>query len=504
MRTNSRKRLGAFRFALVCILCLIAASSPAQTLRFVQITDAHIFDAGKRCKGDLKQLEQEDNLQAIRWAIQETNEINWRNHVNPGIPKVSFLVFTGDFGLENVVDPALSRKPPSRADTPCKDGSQSDFKDPIASVDIQDATERFADLFAHLDKEIIIFLVPGNNDLIDENPDDIDRYTKFVELLQQRLPGRIYNLAKEDYSFSIQGHNLSLLGFNTASFKPTDAEKLMTLQSISGTEAKACDSDGTSWIGPACPLGAEPADEDFQSARENRKNARQDAFTALNTQIGHASGDYLIFTHVPDVRDPASDCNAKDTKPRVRYRSSWFLSTEQREAWTKTVGNLNLVAVFAGHFHSNDRDLYGLPKGPEPLPSEKITQKTYIAPPLAIKFQNGKQPTARGLLLVDLRLESSHWSVAKGNRPLSAPEAAIGRPLSIWYGDPISMAVLKSDIVDPLEPPVTSRQMAYLMTLVTLIFLLLVMSVVVAVWLGLKQWNRQKYSAGKYLHGAGE
>src|SRR6266403_2082687 len=195
MRTKSRKRLEAFRFALLCIFFLIAASSPAQTLRFVQITDAHIFDAGKRCKGDLKQLEQEDNLQAIRWAIQETNAINWRNHVNPGIPKVSFLVFTGDFGLENV-DPALSGKPPSRADTPCKDGSQSDFKDPIASVDIQGAAERFAGLFAHLDKEIIIFLVPGNNDLVEENPDDIGRYTKFVELLQQRLPGRIHNLAK--------------------------------------------------------------------------------------------------------------------------------------------------------------------------------------------------------------------------------------------------------------------------------------------------------------------
>src|ERR1700730_9238210 len=413
MRTTSRKLLKPFRFALLCILCLVAASSPAQTLRFVQITDAHIFDAGKRCKGDdLKQREQEDNLQAIRWAIQETNAINWRNHVDPAIPKVSFLVFTGDFGLENVVDPALPRNPPSRAAIPCKEGSESELKYPIAPVDIQDAAKRFAHIFGHLDKEIIIFLLPGNNDLIDENPDDIDRYTKFVELLQGHLPGRIHNLAKEHYSFSIQGHNLSLLGFNTASFKPTDAEKLIGLPGISGTEAKACDSDGTSWMGPACPLGAEPVEEDFQGARENRKKARQDALTALTAQIGHASGDYLIFTHVPDVRDPASDCNSKDAKLRVRYRSSWFLSKDQREAWTKTVGNLNLVAVFAGHFHANQRDLYGLPKGPEPLPSEKITQKTYIAPPLAIKFQNKMQPTARGLLLVDLRLESSHWGIA--------------------------------------------------------------------------------------------
>jgi hypothetical protein len=146
-----------------------------------------------------------------------------------------------------------------------------------------------------------------------------------------------------------------------------------------------------------------------------------------------------------------------------------------------------LVAVFAGHFHSDNRDLYGLPKGPEPLPeSDSVTQKTYIAPPLAIKFQEDKQPTARGLLLVDLSFKTgtSHWVVADGNRPPGESEAAIGRPVTIWYDS-------------PLGPKVESRPTGCVRALPILILLGFAVSVVLFVCYACRWRARTMYLTGK-------
>src|ERR1700731_108330 len=77
---------------LMLALCVIAwaplsrtdepfRSSRSGAIRFVQITDVHIFDAGKRLTGlDICQ-EQSDNLAAFQWAIKRTDAINEQSNI---------------------------------------------------------------------------------------------------------------------------------------------------------------------------------------------------------------------------------------------------------------------------------------------------------------------------------------------------------------------------------------------------------------------------------------
>jgi hypothetical protein len=45
----------------------------AGSLRFAQISDVHLFDAGYKCSGLYVQREYEENLNAFRWSIDEVN-----------------------------------------------------------------------------------------------------------------------------------------------------------------------------------------------------------------------------------------------------------------------------------------------------------------------------------------------------------------------------------------------------------------------------------------------
>src|ERR1700732_1941284 len=80
-----------------------AAENPKnQSLTFVQITDSHLFDSGKKRPGDgpekelINATERIDSRLAWDWALLQINRM-----VESG-KTVDFVVFTGDFGLEQV------------------------------------------------------------------------------------------------------------------------------------------------------------------------------------------------------------------------------------------------------------------------------------------------------------------------------------------------------------------------------------------------------------------
>ena len=75
-----------------------AATPPADrpSVTFVHLTDAHIFDDGYK-KPTTEALEQiADDRRALDWAIRRINSM-----VASGVP-IDFVVYTGDFGLQNV------------------------------------------------------------------------------------------------------------------------------------------------------------------------------------------------------------------------------------------------------------------------------------------------------------------------------------------------------------------------------------------------------------------
>src|SRR5262249_15602245 len=91
--------------------------------------------------------------------------------------------------------------------------------------------------------------------------------------------------------------------------------------------------------------------------------------------------------------------------------SAWAFQGKEIADWEKTIKRSEVLGVFAGHFHSADRAVYGVASEKNPLAvRESVAGKTWVAPPLSIKFQYAKPDqigaqdnpatrTARGFLI---------------------------------------------------------------------------------------------------------
>jgi hypothetical protein len=138
-------------------------------------------------------------------------------------------------------------------------------------------------------------------------------------------------------------------------------------------------------------------------------------------------GSYLVFTHIPDLNDPAAlkakSGGAPDPKKIVKEvvnrakgtePSAWQLDPTFLGDWNKLASKSELVGIFAGHFHSSNRALYGVASEDHPLAVRRdVAAKTWVAPPLAVKYQfakpervgaadNAVTQTARGFLVANV------------------------------------------------------------------------------------------------------
>lgn len=421
-----------------------AGACLAQNVRFVQITDAHLFDSGKRCSDANINREYRENLAALEWAIKKTNEINAAS--SNGRPKVDFVAFTGDFGLENVVEPGEQPPPRTNKWEPCfPNEKKGEFFGPVNPVFIEAAASQVASIFSQLNSDIKIFLIPGNNDLKDENSQDFLRYADFVTALQRYLPNRVRDLTNLAGS-QIKGplpvvNGLHLLGLNTASFKPTEKDRALVLKPVPNSATTvSCGAGGKG--AQLLPLGEEPTGSLSTDSMMVRGASLQQYYNDVAETKGQ---EYILFTHVPDVADPITDCRAP-----VRYRSSWFLDENLRKRWETELASPQMVATFAGHFHSDNRALYAVPSSALP-PTISSPSKTYIAPPISMKFQGTNPPGARGIMLVDIVRKSSGWLVQDGT---SAPVGSfiVGPPTAIWYCDPPASALPFASPTPPVDP----------------------------------------------------
>jgi len=123
----------------------------------------------------------------------------------------------------------------------------------------------------------------------------------------------------------------------------------------------------------------------------------------------------IIFTHIPDLYDPYKfDPN--------NPKQSWVLRQDARNTWDQTIAqNPLLKGVFAGHFHSQDRNDYGqrgnlIPKDP----TRNSDLPFIVCPPLASKFQTIDQQTAQGLLIGTINPSSNAISYSITFRGFSA------------------------------------------------------------------------------------
>jgi SMODS and SLOG-associating 2TM effector domain 2 len=344
------------RFVLALIFTLpfiagaqISGSSSAEELTFAQLTDAHIFDDGWK-KPTAEALTQAANDRAaLEWAIQEINR-----QVNSGT-RIDFVVYTGDFGLQNVNfsdDAGCGALPLS-------------IEDGLPATSSNWAAYNVAH---NLDKLAVrrVFLVAGNNDIRDEDISDT-RVNCFVDELKQQAQTLSQPLDIELLSVSrpIRINGIDIAGMNTASFKKQE------------NYSAACSAK------PSTPSQSPPADcPEAQISRIDH---------LLHTDPGHP---VLLFMHVPDMIDPYRHQQNPDER-----KSSWTIPPSARSVWERAACLPKLIGIFAGHFHDSDHNVYGNNKVTALAVSACVANKTWIAPPLALKNQENASIQGRGFLI---------------------------------------------------------------------------------------------------------
>ena len=322
---------------LIVLFCCFSFSQDKPILAFVQITDAHVFDDGWKQSTDSGYQSVSDDWFSLYWAVKEINGM-----VEAG-KHIDFVVYTGDLGLSNV---ELGKE--------C--GVHPTKVNPLGLPPISKdwAVDKIAEALATL-KVSTVYFVPGNNDLEDELVADVRRPSCFVGFVQSALtklasPVTITELRTVN---TIMVNGFRLAGLNSASFK------------------KAENYEGCSPAEEGCP------DAEISSLRKL-------VFDPSNDSI-------LLFTHIPDLIDPFREAN------------SWTITDPVRKKWIAAACSDKVIGIFAGHFHDSNRGFYGSTAATHDLVergSECVANKTWVAPPLAIKNQVGKNPTARGLLYV--------------------------------------------------------------------------------------------------------
>jgi hypothetical protein len=332
-------RLGAVLLALSAAAC----RSPApNAVRFAVFTDTHLFDEKGKDVGEILRHSAQDR-DALRWAVTTIDRQ----------PDLDFVVYTGDWGLENV----------DFAGSGCPAQPVALREDRLQPFPWRSAVAEVATALAELHQRRLLML-PGNNDLTAERAADLGRYTCFVERLRSALAARGSGLdvvALDPTGVSVKG--IRLAGLDSASFKSAR-------DYLDAGGADLC-------VGPL-PLAACPA-------------VQLDALAAGPRPM-------IVFTHVPDLVDP----QAKAEEPALRTSAWHALDAAQRARWLDLSCGPDVLAIVAGHFHSAERRYYGRTAGTielAPTGARCVQRKTIVTPPLAVKYQEGLSPGARGLLL---------------------------------------------------------------------------------------------------------
>lgn len=340
---------------LLVVLALAAcrAGDRQPPVWFIHATDPHLFD---RAEGPARTFQEGLSQKAFADLLRTAGAL-------PGTgAKPAFLVVTGDFGVDGVVEepPAAQEKPPERI-----------LADLLAASPVRD-----------------VYFVPGNNDVPDESesPEDLEPVRSFFRRVGSRLRGRVvlhdltacYYLPGASCVVEVPGTKIRLIGFPTHSFK---------------NNAKP---------------GAFEANQAIQEAHVDR-------LAALVKRAAADGRKALVLTHIAELDDPflqARDrfANRKPVRKPFQPRwSAWNVSRKVYREWKEVVDSRAVAGVLAGHFHDNHREIYEPPYRWSLASADRADPaKVLLAPPLAVRFQDTSPRQARGFALV--RLEGDRVS----------------------------------------------------------------------------------------------
>jgi len=304
----------------------------------------------------------------------------------------AFILITGDFG----VDPCLI----PNADTLKKPEKTRTLDDCVNKFDTKkrdDEVEEFGALFSASPVRNI-YLVAGNNDLPLETADDagIAYFNQFFQDVQSKISAknvdvRLHNLtgcfgskggAISDCSPDIPGTAYRMIGFPSFSFKNKEPghEKNPGLQAAQFTTFR---------------------DLLDQAIKDGKK-------VVIATHVPEIDDPYYLARDRYDGIKPEPSIDADKDNPRSAY-STWNVQKSLLDYWTKVLASDSVVAVLAGHLHDGHKEIYEQPYSWSTLKDHRMGfRKLFLAPPLAVKNQDGSPIQARGFSVVSLH--SDHLS----------------------------------------------------------------------------------------------
>lgn len=359
---SSHKRRPTLVLIIFCLFVFLATTASAQ-VTFVQVTDPHIFDDDWEEKDPAKTEDNRlDNRAALASCLWYINE-----NIKKG-SKYDFGVITGDLGIEFLVKDVAS------------EGDRA--------VKLETAASDFAAVLALSGVHKWLF-VPGNNDVLCEDPKNVHYYHQFISAVSNDLVSQnitVVDLTPQDKSNPsrwdsrsdiVQINGFAFIGFNDSSFKNDPKPDKPCL----------------------------PADRISINA-ETQKNYVAQVEDLLKNDNSKSA---YIFYHIPEIDDPYFvTLKPDDPKLSTRYAnravigesffdSSWFVKKDVRDEWNKVVMNTRVKGLFAGHFHDNKRQSYlGFQWLRTPNYAPETLSKLHVCPPLALKLQYDKSERARG------------------------------------------------------------------------------------------------------------
>lgn len=369
---------------------------------FVHATDPHLFHESKKNWDDRIRLRQEElNQKSFEDLIRTLGSI-------PGTKvEPSFLVMTGDFGLDRFsaelqAQPVETQQPPSPVVSPLAENPQAN-ETASDSEELETATGSATSsgsqrgpsfnaasaveyLISTLGKSPVkeIYLVPGNNDVDGESPagPPVLAMQRFWSRVQRGLAGTGVTL-----------HDLTACYFE-------------------GGQPSSCfaDIDGTSYR-----LIGFPSHSFKDGVSESRPQVQMEqlqTLTSLVDQAARQGKQALILTHIPELDDPKAIADREfgllqrklaPDSPAWAETSAWDVRAVAFEKWKKAVESSAVVGVLAGHFHDSHKEVYRKPYDwSTPAADRADLRKLYLAPPLSVRYQDQSPIQARGFSLFQL------------------------------------------------------------------------------------------------------
>jgi tetratricopeptide (TPR) repeat protein len=366
------------RLSLACVIVAFICGATSAQVSFVQITDPHLYDDPP---------EANENKRALIACVMKIDKL-----IGTGAD-YKFAVVTGDIGIEKLVKPLVDRKK-------LPNTNQEELKriDRAITLKITGAALEVANIIGQSRVKVWLFL-PGNNDLIAEDPKTVNYYRDFVVLLGQALPGKeVIDLCPTDDPNSgvyTPDNRFVFIGFNNASFKNDNKAKHIANGTKAAIIVATTDLSNLKRL-PITPRTDEQLNYVQQVIDRVDRSKTQPAY---------------IFYHIPEIDDPHpvlnSDINLLNDRELTssdQYAlSSWFVDGRVRERWSEVVAKPNVRGLFAGHFHDWRRDTYQnfhwmVTAG---YPGASLT-KLYVCPPISIKRQGDQGNQARGFQAVSI------------------------------------------------------------------------------------------------------